>query len=104
MNANTMPSDAYNQLQHTAVANTLDEYLQRQSDCIRSLSGEAQCLYAIARDGTAALPVRFEALQILFWLFPDGLDAFLHDLCTFDDAPAVAEAARAVLFRSQIRR
>ena len=103
MNALKTP-DTEALLQHTADARAPDEYLQRQSDCIRALTSHGESVVAIVRGSSTPLHLRFEGLQVLFWLSPDDLDTFLHGLATSSDEPAVAEAARALLFRSQIRR
>lgn len=99
-----MPTDAHSLLQFTARAGTVDEYLQLQSDCVRSLAGQEERVCSIAGDEAAPLARRFEALQVLFWWAPGNLDSFLNDLCASAVEPAVAEAARAVLFRSRVRR
>jgi hypothetical protein len=91
-------------LQHTADAPTAEEYLQRQSDCIQALLGQSESLCAIVRDRSAPLQLRFEALQALSWLCPDDLDTFLTGSAASPDEPEVAEAARALLFRNNVRR
>ena len=103
MNAPKTP-DADAILQHTAGADTIEEYLLRQSESIRALSGHAESLVMIVCDRAATLYLRFEALQVLYWVFPCGLDTFLTGIAASSDEPAVAEAARALLFRNQIRR
>src|SRR6185436_10761503 len=103
MNTTKTP-DPIELLQHAADAATPHEYLQRQSDCVRALSGHDESVAAIIRDHSARVHLRFEALQVLFWLWPGDLDTFLNGVATSPDEPAIAEAARALLYRSQIRR
>jgi hypothetical protein len=92
-------------LQRSVNAATAEEYVQCQSDCIRALAARCELLYAIAVDRSAVLEIRLEALQVLFFLAPSDLDAFLLSLTSsLGDDPTLAEAARALLFRCQIRR
>ena len=99
-----MPVDVADLLRPLATAATAEEYLSSQAACLQALAGSEEPLCSLASNSAAEQSLRFEALQALFWLSPPDLPTFLLQLSSSDTDPSVQEAARAVLFRCEVRR